>query len=102
MARLIDSEGIPDVYSGKKNLRLWKEAENFQKEWKKIQKMMADAFKAKKDATKRERFNKVMEFKDRLSESHHSLPFEEDYLDGIMREIEDFQKNLRFQQEPDR
>ena len=96
MDHLVNSGAFPDLYSGRKNLELWNTAETFQKKWKKIQKMMIDTFKAKKDATKRERFNKVLEFKEWLLENYHSLPFDKGYLDEIMQEIEEFTNSLTF------
>jgi ATP-dependent helicase/DNAse subunit B len=94
MDYLIDSGAFLDLYSGKKNLERWKEVENFKKKWKEIQKKMDDSLKIKKEAKRREGFEKVMEFKEWLEENRQSLPFDERYIDQIIEEIEGYQRSF--------
>ena len=94
MAHLIDTGAFPDLYSGRKNLERWKEAENFRKVWKEIKKKMDDPAKVKSEAKRRENFEKVMEFKEWLEENRQSLPFDENYIGQIIKEIKDFQKSF--------
>jgi CRISPR/Cas system-associated exonuclease Cas4 (RecB family) len=94
MAHLVDSGAYPDLYSGRKNLERWKKAESFQKMWKEIQKKMDDSANMKKEVTRRDNFEKVMEFKEWLEANRQSLPFDERYIDQIIEKIGDYQKSF--------
>ena len=102
MDHLVDSRAFPDLYSGGKNLERWKEVEELRKRWKEIQKTMDDSFKIKKEAKRREGFEKVTAFKEWLEENRQSLPFYSEYIDQIIKEIEDYQSSFSFPQEAER
>ena len=69
----------------------WKEVEYLKKRWKEIQKKMTDSLKATKEQMRKVNFEAVMEFKEWLRERRHSLPFEEHYIDQIIKEIDTFE-----------
>jgi hypothetical protein len=91
MAHLVDSGISLELYSGRKNLEKWKEVEELQKRWKEVQRKMAEPLEAKKDEKGRKDLEQVLEFKGWLMEKRHSLPFEKDYIDGIVASIEEHQ-----------
>jgi hypothetical protein len=90
MAHLVESGTSPEPYSGRKNLERWKEVEGFQKRWKEVQGKMAEPWEAKKEGKRREDLDQVLEFKRWLSEKRHSLPLDQDYIDGIVASIEEY------------
>jgi len=92
MDYLVDSGVFPDLYCGRKNLERWKGVEDFRKKWKEIRKKMGDSVRGRKEAKMRADFEKVAEFKGWLLERRHSLPFDDRYIDQIIKEIEDYQK----------
>lgn len=92
MSHLVDAGVFPELYSGRKNMERWKEVEDLRKRWKGIQKKMSDSLKAKKEKLKRVNFEAVMEFKEWLRKRRHSLPFEEHYIDQIIKDIDTFER----------
>jgi hypothetical protein len=102
MDHLVGSGAFPDLYSGRKNLETWQEVEGLRRRWKEIQKTMDDSFKIRKEAKRREGFEKVMQFKKWLHERRNSLPFDEKYIDRIIQEIEGYQRSFGLSQEADR
>jgi hypothetical protein len=94
MAHLVDAGVFPDLYSGKKNLLRWKGVDDFRKRWKEIRKKMADAPAAEKEPTRNKRLESIREFGDWLKANRTSLPFYEDYLDGIIEEVESYLKSM--------
>jgi ATP-dependent helicase/DNAse subunit B len=93
MAHLVDSGGFPDLYSGKKNKVRWREVDDFRTRWKAVRKKMADASAAEKEPTKNKRLESIREFGDWLKASRTSLPFYQEYLDGIIEEVESYLKS---------
>jgi RecB family exonuclease len=94
MAHLVDSGVFPDLYSGKKNMVRWKRVDDFRRRWKEIKKRMAHAPAAEKEPTRNRRLESIREFGDWLKANRTSLPFYEDYLDGIIEEVESYLKSM--------
>ena len=94
MGCLIDSGAFPDLYSGRKNLERWKEVDSFRKKWKEIQKKMDDPSKTRKEAKRRANFENIMEFRAWLEENRQSLPFDAEYMDHIIEEIEEYHRSF--------
>jgi RecB family exonuclease len=94
MAHLVYAGVFPDLYSGKKNLLRWKGVDDFRKRWKEIRKKMADAPATEKELTRNKRLESIREFGDWLKANRTSIPFYEDYLDGIIEEVESYLKSI--------
>ena len=54
---------------------------------------MADAPATEKELTRNKRLESIREFGDWLKANRTSLPFYEDYLDGIVEEVESYLKS---------
>jgi len=94
MAHLVDADVFPALYSGKKNMLRWKGVDDFRRRWKEIRKKMADAAATEKEPTRNKRLESIREFEGWLKANRTSLPFYEDYLDGIIEEVESYLKSL--------
>jgi RecB family exonuclease len=96
MAYLVDSRAFPEVYSGRKNLEKWKEVEALQKRWKDVKRKIDEPLEAKKEEKRREDLEQVLELKRWLMDKRHSLPFDEDYIDGMLASLEDYQHSSKY------
>jgi ATP-dependent helicase/DNAse subunit B len=94
MTHLVDAGVFPDLYSGKKNMERWRRVDDFRKWWKEIRKKMADTPALEKEQTRNKRLESIREFGDWLKANRTSLPFYEDYLDGIIEEVESYLKSV--------
>ena len=80
------------IYSGEKNLERWKRVDQFRKSWKGILQNMRKAFELKTGSSRRRHFDSVMRFKNELMKGRDSFPFHNEYIDELLRDIEDFEK----------
>jgi hypothetical protein len=94
MKQLIKSETGEKIYSGDKNLEKWERAEQFRKEWKKVQGFMEKAFSLKTPSGRKNNYEKVLEFRQDLETRRAVLPFYEEYIEKIINEIEGFEKTF--------
>jgi RecB family exonuclease len=90
MHYLVDSGAFPDLYSGRKNLEKWREVESLRREWREIQRRMDDPLK--RGEARSADFQRVMEFKEWLQRRRLSLPLDENYMDQMIGEIEEYQR----------
>ena len=93
MEHLLKAGSGAGIYSGAKNLEKWGRVDKFRKEWKKVREYMEKAFNLKTESGRRNNFDKVMEFRNELENSRDSLPFDDDYIDELMDEIGEFEKD---------
>ena len=91
--QLVASRDAHGVYSGKRNLELWKDADNFRDEWKKVREKMKKAFNLKTPLGRKHNYESVLAFGHQLSGKDFSNVFYSEYIDEIIAEIEDFKKN---------
>ena len=93
MAQLVDSGAFPDLYSGRKNLERWIDVEDFKKRWKEIRKRMEVSRGADKEPARIKDLESICEFKEWLNARRSSLPYYEEYLEQISKEIETYLKS---------
>jgi len=90
MHYLVDSGAFPDLYSGRKNLERWREVEALRGKWREIRKRMDDSLERGK--ARRTDYQKVMEFREWLHRRRLSLPLDENCIDQMIEEIEEYQR----------
>ena len=90
MHYLVDSGAFPDLYSGRKNLERWRQVEALRRKWREIRKRMDDSLE--RGEARRTDYQKVMEFKEWLHRRRPSLPLDENYIDQMIEEIEEYQR----------
>ena len=92
MDHLIDSDGGHGIYSGRENLQKWKAVDAFREKWKGVSRSMQQAFNLKTESGRRRHFESVMEYREWLRENNDSLPFYEEYIEELIRKIDEFEK----------
>jgi hypothetical protein len=92
MNHILDSGIDRQIYSGKKNLEKWEEVDLFRKEWKAVSQSMEKAFTLKTESGRKRHFEKVMRSRDELGKNRDALPFYDDYIDELLKNIDDFEK----------
>jgi CRISPR/Cas system-associated exonuclease Cas4 (RecB family) len=92
MNHILDSGIDRQIYSGRKNLERWEGVDLFRREWKAISQSMEKAFSLKTESGRKGHFERVMRYRDELMKSRDSLPFYDDYIDGLLQRIDDFEK----------
>lgn len=90
MNYMLESTTDTGIYSGENNLKKWKIVDDFRKEWKKIKQSMEKAQTLRTETARQRHFKIVMEFRDTLDIKHKELPFTDEYINGLMEEIENF------------
>jgi len=90
MDHLVQPEKDHGIYSGVRNLMLWKQVDDFRKEWKKAAESMQKAFNLKTACGRSNHYEAVLEYERRIIDNRCSLPFHEDYLNELLGEIEAF------------
>ena len=90
MNYMLESTTETGIYSGESNLKEWKAVDDFRKEWKKIKQSMDKAQTLKTESARQKHYNIVMEFRDILDIKRNELPFTDEYITGLMEEIENF------------
>ncbi len=93
MEHLLKSCGDPDIYSGAGNLLKWNRVDQFRKDWKKAKEYMEKAFSLKRESDRRKNYEKVMEFRNEMENNRSSLPFLNEYINDLMDEIDEFERN---------
>jgi len=92
IAHLVSSRDDHGIYSGERNLETWKDADNFTGEWKKVRESMKKAFDLKTVSARKNRYESVLAFEQKLHETGYSRTFDREFLNGLIDEIEDFKK----------
>lgn len=92
MAHLVALGDKHDIYSGERNIDTWKIADDFTGELKKIRQNMDKAFNLKTPTGRKNNYESVMTFKEKLLEGRYSRTIDREYSDRLLREIEDFKK----------
>ncbi|MFC1839677.1 PD-(D/E)XK nuclease family protein [Thermodesulfobacteriota bacterium] len=95
MSYLLESKTGKGIYSGDKNLQSWKVVDDFRKEWKKTRQSMDKAHTLKTETARQGHFNTVLEFRDKLHEKSNDLPFTNEYITGLIKEIDRFESGYR-------
>jgi RecB family exonuclease len=92
MDHLIGSDRGHRIYSGKENLKKWEKVDEFRKRWKGVSRSMEQAFNLKTESGRRRHFDTVMEYRKWLRENGGSLPFYGEYIEELIRKINEFEK----------
>jgi hypothetical protein len=92
MDYLVHSEVGHHIYSGEKNLEKWKRVDEFRKECKIVSQSMQKALNLKTPSARRNHFETVMNYRERLRENGDALPFHREYLEELLKKIGDFEK----------
>jgi ATP-dependent helicase/DNAse subunit B len=92
MAHIVASRDDHGIYSGDKNLEIWKDADSFMREWQKIQESMEKAFSLKTVSGRKNHYESVLAFGHMLSEKDYTQTFNSEYIDELLRDIEAFKK----------
>jgi ATP-dependent helicase/DNAse subunit B len=95
MDHLVQSQKDHGIYSGARNLGIWKQVDDFRKERKKIAESMQKAFSLKREPDRRRHYEAVLEYESRVLDSRYSLPFHDDYIDELLGEIEGFKTSWK-------
>jgi ATP-dependent helicase/DNAse subunit B len=90
MGYLVASEKDHGIYSGEKNLEMWKEVDTFRREWKKVVESMEKALSLKTASGRRTRYESVLAHEQKILDCRCSLPFDSKYIDELLGEIEEF------------
>jgi RecB family exonuclease len=92
MGYLVASEEDHRIYSGEKNLEMWKEVDSFRKEWKKTVESMEKALSLKTASGRRTRYESVLSHEQKILDCRCSLPLDSECIDELLGEIEEFKK----------
>lgn len=93
MAHLALSMDNHGIYSGQKNLEIWKAADNFIGEWKKIRDNMGKTFTLKSVSRRKTHYESVLAFLEKILNSRDSLPFHSGYINELINDIEEFKNS---------
>jgi RecB family exonuclease len=92
MNHILDLGIDRQIYSGKKNLKRWEGVDLFRREWRAISQSMEKAVTLKTESGRKRHFEKVMGYREELMTSRESLPFYDDYIDELLKRLDDFEK----------
>jgi ATP-dependent helicase/DNAse subunit B len=94
MEHLLKSGSGAGIYSGAKNIEKWGRVDKFRKEWKKVRGYMEKAFSLKTERGRKNNYERVMEFRKELENNRDSLPFDDEYVNDLMDEIDGFKNKF--------
>ncbi len=92
MERLRDSGKDHGIYSGMDNLGKWGSVDQFRKEWKNVLASMQKALELKTESARQRHTEAVIKFKREMMENRDSLPFHDEYIEELLKKIEEFEK----------
>ncbi|MBN1627295.1 MAG: PD-(D/E)XK nuclease family protein [Deltaproteobacteria bacterium] len=90
ISHLVSSGHDHGIYSGEKNIELWNTADSLISEWRKIREKMEKAFNLKTAAGRKNNYESVIAFGEKLLDGSFSAPLDRDYTDRLLKEIQDF------------
>jgi ATP-dependent helicase/DNAse subunit B len=93
MEHLLDSGVDQHIYSGMENLNKWKAVDQFKKDWKKVSESMKKSLELKTESARKRHFESVLNFKEKILNNRDSLPFHDDYIDGLILKIGKYEKD---------
>jgi ATP-dependent helicase/DNAse subunit B len=87
---LLGTDPDAPIYSTRKNLFKWKKVDDLKKKWQAVLLSMEKVSDRKTEAGRRTHLERVIAFKEYLIKERASLPFEQDYIHGLLDRIEAF------------